>query len=79
MCSLYIESFQVVVLSLPVGWGDKRPLDPGAPLTYFNNRGVRRIFLGLTFWPKGIFLGRENNTGIFLGYCIFHQLKSKIT
>ena len=27
--------------------------------------GVRRIFLGVTFWPKGIFLGRENNRGIF--------------
>ena len=32
-------------------------LSPGAPLTYFNDGGVRRIFLGLTFWPKGIFLG----------------------
>ena len=52
-------------------------LGPGAPLTYFNDGGVRRIFLGLTFWPKGIFfgsmkdarifLGRENNRGIFLG------------
>ena len=30
---------------------------PGSPLTYFNDGGVRRIFLGLTFWPKGIFLG----------------------
>ena len=30
---------------------------PGAPLTYFNDGGVRRIFWGLTFWPKGIFLG----------------------
>ena len=30
---------------------------PWAPLTYFNDGGVRRIFLGLTFWPKGIFLG----------------------
>ena len=30
---------------------------PGAPLTYFNDRGVRKIFLGLTFLPKGIFLG----------------------
>ena len=32
-------------------------LSPGAPLTYFNDGGVQRIFLGLTFWPKGIFLG----------------------
>ena len=30
---------------------------PRAPLTYFIDGGVRRIFLGLTFWPKGIFLG----------------------
>ena len=30
---------------------------PGAQLTYFNDGGIRRIFLGLTFWPKGIFLG----------------------
>ena len=30
---------------------------PWAPLTYFNDGGVRRIFLGLTFWPKGIFWG----------------------
>lgn len=32
---------------------------PGAPLTYFNDGGggVRRIFLGLRFWPKEIFLG----------------------
>ena len=30
---------------------------PGDPLTYFNDEGVRRIFLGLTFWPKGIFWG----------------------
>ena len=32
-------------------------IPPGAPLTYFNDGGVRRIFWGLTFWPKGIFLG----------------------
>ena len=46
---------------------------PGAPLTYFNEGGggVRTIFLGLTFWPKGIFLGRKNNTGIFLGIVFF--------
>ena len=33
---------------------------PGAPLTYFNEGGGGvgpRDFLGLTFWPKGIFLG----------------------
>ena len=54
---------------------------PRAPLTHFNDRRVRRIILGLTFWPKGIFwesmkdarifLGRENNTGIFLGIVFF--------
>ena len=38
---------------------------PGAALKYFNDGGVGRIFLGLTFWPKEIFLGRENNRGIF--------------
>ena len=58
-------------------WGSA----PGALLTYFNDGGVRRIFLGLKFWPKGIFwgsmkdagifLGRENNTGIFLGIAFF--------
>ena len=38
-------------------------LRPGAPLTYFYDSGwgggggVRRIFLGLTFWPKRSFLG----------------------
>ena len=61
---------------------------PGAPLTYFNDGGVRRIFLGLTFWPKGIFLVYERRRDFFgsrkqhrdfLGYCIFHQLKSTIT
>ena len=37
---------------------------PGAPFTYFTDGeeggeggGVRGIFLGLKFWPKGIFLG----------------------
>ena len=49
--------------------------------------GVRRIFLDLKFWPKGIFwslfmkgtcldfFGLQKNTGIFWGY----QLKSTIT
>ena len=59
-------------------------LDPGAPLTYFNDGGgggFRRIFLSLIFWPKGIFWGsmkdagifwgRENNAGIFLGIVFF--------
>ena len=42
---------------------------PGAPLTYFNDGGgglgVRRIFLGLTFWPKGSFLGLWKTPGFF--------------
>ena len=28
-----------------------------APLTYFTDRGGLRDFLGLIFWPKGIFWG----------------------
>ena len=40
-------------------------VNPGAALKYFNDGGVQRIFLGVTFWPKGIFLGRENNREIF--------------
>ena len=38
-------------------------LRPGAPLTYFNDGGegggggFEGFFLGLTFWPKRIFLG----------------------
>ena len=39
--------------------------DPGAPLTYFNDGGVRRIFWGLRFWPKGIFLGLWKTPGFF--------------
>ena len=37
---------------------------PGAPLTYFTDRGVRRIFLGLKSWPKGIFYGSMKDAGI---------------
>ena len=38
----------------------------GATLAYFNDRGDPSDFLGLKFWPKVIFLGRENKTeGIF--------------
>ena len=54
---------------------------PGVPLTYFNDGGVRRIFFGSDILAKrdffgsmkdaGIFLGRENNTGIFLGIVFF--------
>ena len=40
---------------------------PGAPLTYFNDRGVLVIFLGLKFWPKVIFFGSMKDAKIFLG------------
>ena len=58
---------------------------PGAPLTYFNDGGVRRISLGLA---KRDFFGSERRRDFFesrkqhrdfFGYCIFHQLKSTIT
>ena len=49
--------------------------DPGGPLTYFNDGGGPKDFLGSEILAKrdffgsmkdaGIFLGRENNTGIF--------------
>ena len=39
--------------------------NPRDPLTYFNDGGVRRILLGLTFWPKGIFLGLWKTPGFF--------------
>ena len=36
---------------------------PGATLAYFNDGGGGLSdFLGLKFWPKVIFLGRENKT-----------------
>ena len=41
-------------------------LDPGAPLTYFNDGGV----FG-SMKDAGIFWGRENNAGIFLGIVFF--------
>ena len=44
-------------------------LSPGAPLTYFNNRGggggVQVIVLGLEFWPKVIFWVYERRQDIF--------------
>ena len=53
----------------------------GASLTYFTDRRVWGIFLGLKFWPKGIFLvyercsdfilGSRKNTGIFWGIVLF--------
>ena len=38
---------------------------PGAPLTYFNNGGLRVIFLGLKFWPKVVFWGLLKTPGFF--------------
>ena len=52
-------------ISLFKGRQGRKFENPGAPLTYFNDRGVRRIFLGLTFWPKGIFLGLWKTPGFF--------------
>ena len=49
-------------------------LDPGAPLTYFNDGGggerAKRDFFG-SMKDAGIFWGRENNAGIFLGIVFF--------
>ena len=64
---------------------------PGAPLTYFNDVGggggakdffgsdilAKRDFLGL--WKTMAFFGSRKQHRDFLGYCIFHQLKSTIT
>ena len=44
-----------------------RTFCPGAPLTYFNDGGVRVIFLGLKFWPKVIFFGSMKDSGIWGG------------
>ena len=55
---------------------------PGAPLTFFNDGGVRRIFLGLTFGQKGFFwvyerrrdfFGSRKQHRDFFGYCIFNN------
>ena len=59
-------------------------LDPGAPLTYFNDGGGGggpKDFFGSDILAKrdsfgsmkdaGIFWGRENNPGIFLGIVFF--------
>ena len=63
---------------------------PGAPLTYFNDGEVRRISFGSDIVAKrdffgsmkdaGIFLGRENNTGIFwVLYFSSAQIKNNIS
>ena len=54
---------------------------PGAPLTYFNDGGGPKDFFGSDILAKrdffgsmkdaGIFLSRENNTGMFLGIVFF--------
>ena len=54
---------------------------PGAPLTYFNDGGGQKDFFGSDILAKrdflgsmkdaGIFLGHENNRGIFLGIAFF--------
>ena len=41
-------------------------------------RGCLRDFLGLKFWPKGIFWAYER-CWVFFGYCTFRQLKWTIT
>ena len=67
-------------------------LDPGAPLTYFNDGGgggvpkdffesdilAKRDFLGV-YERRRDFLGSRKQRRDFFGYCIFHQLKSTIT
>ena len=60
---------------------------PGAPLTYFNDGGGPKDFFGSDILAKrdffgsmkdaGIFLGRENNRGIFLGIVFFISSNQK--
>ena len=63
------------------------PSPPGAPLTYFNDGGgpkdffrsdilAKRDFFG-SMKDAGIFLGRENNTGICLGIVFFISSNQK--
>ena len=66
----------------------ERPFPPGAPLTYFNDGGggpkdffgsdilAKRDFLG-SMKDAGIFLGRENNRGIFMGIVFFISSNQK--
>ena len=64
-------------------------LTPGAPLTYFNDGGgggpkdffgsdilAKTDFLG-SMKDAGIFLGRENNWGIFMGIVFFISSNQK--
>ena len=51
----------------------------GGPKDFFGSDILaKRDFFG-SMKDAGIFLGRENNMRDFYGYCIFRQLKSKIT
>ena len=62
-------------------------LIPGAPLAYFSDGGVRRIFWVWHSGQKGFFwvyerrrdfFGSRKQHRDFFGYCIFHQFKSTI-
>ena len=60
---------------------------PGAPLAYFNDGGGPKDFFGSDISAKrdffgsirdaGIFLGRENNRGIFWGIVFFISSNQK--
>ena len=52
-----------------------RGVFPGAPLTYFNDGGGGDFFGSMK--DAGIFLGRENNRGIFLGIVFFISSNQK--
>ena len=69
---------------------DSQSTGPGAPLTYFNDRGGGggpKDFFGSDilakrhfFWSMkdaAIFLGRENNRGIFWGIVFFISSNQK--
>ena len=43
----------------------RKSSSPGAPLTYFNDRGGRMILLSLKFWPKVIFWVYERRRDFF--------------
>ena len=47
-------------------WGQSA-CQPRGPTHIFYWQGVRAIFFGLKFWPKGILFGCMKDTGIFLG------------
>ena len=45
-----------------------KTLTPGPHSDILMTEGVRSIFLGLKFWPKGMFWGFMKDAGIFLGH-----------